>query len=339
MHTPRCLAAAAAIACVTSGGAAYADTVDYRALPEATIGSVPKRAGRPEAIAAGHVTGIFLVPPPRNEFSDMNGLSQAYLFSSQTQAEEMWGKGIFARVMHTAPKPSQGCFLVHEYYNTEQHDYVAWQPRFQKMGVIQGARAGTKAAQLYSYYTGTQAVRYETLALGDGAATLTAVEAWADAVTQGMKPIRTRTASFKKVAEVPGGVTIFAARDPDGEQIHFLVQRALEERGPVSNSWTLQAGNENGSADCGHAHLSLRAVPGMGDTASVRMDLPLAVTPIEDENTKANPPAPGQPRMNEVRMRALKIHLSLSRAAGDEAPLPSVSWGWDAAEQRTQAFL
>jgi hypothetical protein len=331
--------ASALVSGILLSGAARADTVDYRTLPEASIGSVPKRAGRPEQLGAGRVAGIFLVPPPRNEYSDMNGLSQAYLFSSETQAEDMWGKNVFARVMHTPSKPPQGCFLVHEYYSHDQRDDVAWQPRFQRMGVIQGARTGTKAAHLYSYYAGTQAVRWETLAVADGTATLTAVEAWADAVSQGMKLIRTRKATFKKVAEAPGGVSIYAARDPDGEQIHFLLQRTLEERGPVSNSWILQSGTDSGNSDCGHAHLSLRAVPGMGDTASVRMDLPLAVTPIEDANTRENPPAPGQARMNEVRMRALKVHLSLSRTAGDDAPLPSVSWGWDAAEQRSQAFL
>ncbi len=334
----RTLLAAAAL--VTLAAEAHAETFDYASLPESGITLAPKRAARPDIIPAGeHIPGIFVVSPPANEYGgEVTGLSQAYLFSSQLQADQAFGRSVVTNVLSRlagAHQEPQGCFAIHEYYS-EYDDQPNWPIRFQRQGNVQGALKGSKAAKLYSYYSGLQAVRYETVAVSGDTATLSAVDGWVDAVTRGSRAIKTSTMTFKAVADGPGGVKVFAARDPNGETVHFLIRRDSDER-VFSNTWTLQAGVESGHSDCGHAHISLRAVPGMGETGSARLDVMLAATPI-DANDSA-PPAPGQPQMKEIRTRPLKVNLSVSRGAADDKPLPTVSFGWDAAEQRMQSFL
>jgi hypothetical protein len=328
---------AAAVLIASVCGNARADTFDYPSLPTIEITRVPKKSARPQSIArTERIAGMFLTQPPES-YRD-NGLSQLYLFSSEEQADQMFGRNPRINRMlrgrfTSAPAPQDGCFATHEYHNGYE-EAPAWRMQLNSHSTVHRMRPGADRKQHGDYYAGVSAVRFERLTMSaDGTATVTAVDGWVDALTGGARAVKTTTLRFKPVAKGPGGVQVFAARSPVDEQIHFLIKRRPLPGQPFSQHWTLQAGHENGSANCGMARVSLEAGPGMGDSGFVRLEVPLSVTDIDVSDS-----AGGKPLLKELRTRHLRVNLSLSHTASDGAPVPSVAFAWDGNEERRQTF-
>jgi hypothetical protein len=110
-------------------------------------------------------------------------------------------------------------------------------------------------------------------------------------------------------------------------------------------------GGQMGNSDCGFARVSLRNAPGAGESGAMQIEVVLPGDKADAEQTErpikraalaalfGKPFAPSKPPTpREIRVRTLKVHMSVSQSASGKEPVASVSFGWQGRERRMQVF-
>ncbi len=201
-----------------------------------------------------------------------------------------------------------------------------------------------------SSYARVQRIRLDRIErTGGDAATLVMTDVFVDVEQRGLRAHREARMPLTRVATGPGGVQLFAAKDTASHGVHVvLVTEPQDRRLPLSSHASLTLDSRSSSKDCGLSHALLRSSPGVGDVASIELDVLLATTEIaarEPEPPKRIVPlllpsvaAPATPQ-RELRIRKLRVHLSLTQTSSDPGPVLATSVGWAGREQRATVFF
>jgi hypothetical protein len=346
-------AAAAALfaLCLASAREARADAPpSFAELPVGRLTSPP--AQRPGRVAAGEKTpGIFVISrkfPPQ--------VPRAQRFVSLTSEAKI------AEASKGEP-PVMGPMGASASCMTEVRDFggPANQPEFAAREWPEQLSNETVAFPKVKNdpSSGVLAVHTERVVEGKGgAASLETVDAWFDPATRGTKLIAKASLPLELVQSSGFGPKVYAGRDerPDGRRfVQFVVVRSssLVDLDRLGMMFSLrQGGMMAPSQNCAHLRVALAVERQADESASVIM--PIALPPLDPaEKAKlasdalakvalrraASPPAgpalPGAFEEREVRVREMAIQLSVSQTTRDQAPLVSVSLGWDGRE-RTQ---
>ena len=191
-------------------------------------------------------------------------------------------------------------------------------------------------------YPTLHAVRVERLTRTSTGATLDVTDLWVDSRTSSMRVIERRKLALERVANLEPGATVFAARGAD--VVHFVIAPSdkrwatLKERFGGSRM-TLERGAEQGTSDCGHATLTLRAPAGGGEAATAKLKV---VTQSETKSRRSDGsiaamvrvlgpkpnPATLENFSGEVKIRTLAVHVSAGRARADRPLAASVAFQW-----------
>jgi hypothetical protein len=318
--------------------------VDASKLPVAEVGRIPE--DKPEDVGAnGKVDGIVPALPPQNAgmFGNVKGSHYVSLFATHAEADAH-RSGTLAHMFRAAAaaiegaeggvEPGPPCFVVAQEYHMQAAER-RWPISFETRPSVHGVEKGSPAARQFPN-VGVVAVRTEKLTVTGGTAALAVREAWLDPGTLGVSEIRASTMSLLPVAEGPGHVTVYAARSATGAEVHFVVglprHRGRAAR-HIGHHARLSLGDQSGHSDCGHARMSLAAQPALGQHAMLTVDV------IVREPAKQEGGAPaGERPMRELAMRTLEVHLGLSQTTSDEAPIPTVSFGWQGREKTQPVY-
>lgn len=336
-----------------AAGAAHAATPRYDALPESAMSQSPGLDSKPDQIAASEkVAGLFLaLPPARYNNHSPKGSRYISVFSSEQQAKQYSSDGSVRHAFATqagvgsAPAAASACMTVADHWHMKQGPQ-AWPMSFSTHASIHGVDRGSPAAKQHPN-VGVRALHLEQLELdSSGGASLKTTDAWVDPTSLGARLIGEDTMPLQQVAAGPGGVRVFAARDNDSAAVHFVVYSppANERvRNVVGRHMMVMRGPRTTSSNCGHARLTLRTAPGTGERGTVSIELPLSTEEVEAPARKVRvirallgSSDREQPPIKEVRVRTLQVHTSISQAAGDKQPIPSVTFGWQGRERRMQ---
>ncbi len=349
---------------------AIATSVDFKKLPAAELTESPAGDQRPDAVPATEsVDGIFpALPPASQQRGGIQGTRYITLFSTKEAAERhssgavrsMIQKAAAALEAETAKNktmPPTACFTTRQYHRG-RGDAEPWRLSFEDRPSVHGAVKGSPAAQMYSNH-GPVAVRSERLVVDPGAASasLKTTDAWFDPETLGTRKIVEKSMSLVRVALGPTDLHVFAARDKNGDAVHFVVylptaagDRDSRARRYSSRHWQVHRGNSGGYSSCGHARVSLSAVPGSGDSGRVQLELELKTKQAPAKKASDKPasvgvggltlPSSGSSSSNikEMRIRTLQVNLSVSQSASDQAPIPTVSFGWTGKERFQEVY-
>ncbi len=331
----------------------------FESLPSGQVTHTPTLDSQPDQVAASErVAGIYpALPPPGQMLTVLQGTRYVTVFSTE-EAARQHSKGGFARAVRAAvgtipgvdkklPPPS--CFTAADQYHLKT-DPQPWPAYSQEQVGIHGAVRGSPAAQRYQG-AHVRAVHREHLVIdGPDKVTLHMTDVWVDPSTLGVRFIGKAKLTLVQLAVGPGDVKVFSARDPSGDEVHFVVQVPRSDpQSPVywGRHLTARVGNKELSSDCGRVRIGLPTVPGVGERATVQVDVRL---PSLHERSgpavagkggataigTASPRAMAGPK--EIRLRTLLVHLSVSQTASDPAPVISVSFGWRGREKRVETY-
>ena len=170
----------------------------------------------------------------------------------------------------------------------------------------------------------------------DGATLLESTDVWVDVSTLGARLVSRALLPLRHVGSAPG-VKLFAGRDerPDGKRFVQLVVL----RGSESSARHLGAivGRRGGvilpASTCAHGRVALSSDQ-VGESASLELTTTLPALPPGElplVPPPARPPAPGT-TFTDLRIRPMRIHVSVSRTTRDKEPVFAVSTGWLAPE-------
>ncbi len=331
----------------------------FESLPSGQVTHTPTLDSQPDQVAASErVAGIYpALPPPGQMPTVLQGTRYVTVFSTE-EAARQHSKGGFPRAIgapvRTIPgvdkkPPPPSCFTAADQYHLKTEPQP-WPDYSQEQVGIHGAVRGSPAAQRYQG-AHVRALHREHLVVdGPDKATLHMTDVWVDPSTLGVRLIGKAKLTLMQLAVGPSDVRVFAARDPSGDMVHFVVQVPRPDQqsmGYWGRSVTAMVGSSAISSDCGHARMALPTVPGVGERATVQADVLL---PSLHERLgpaaagkggataigTASPRAMGGPK--EIRLRTLLVHLSVSQTASDPAPVISVSFGWRGREKRVQTY-
>ncbi len=343
---------------------ALAAGVDYTKLPAGEITAAPAGDKRPDSVpAAKNVDGIFpALPPPSQHRGGLQGSRYITLFSTK-EAAEKHSAGTMRSMIRSAAEaldaataksqtmPPTACFTVRQYYRG-RGDAEPWRLSFEDRPSVHGAIKGTPAAQMYNN-NGPVAVHSERLVVdaGGAKASLKITDAWFDPETLGANKIVDKSMPLVRVARGPTELQVFAARDKNGDAVHFVVylpsaagDQDARYRRYGSRHWQVYRGNSGGHSSCGHARVSLTSVPGSGHAGHVQLEVVLkAKAPPAAAKAAPSKPAGMSPRsvtapIKEVRIRTLRVNLAVSQGVADKAPIPTVSFGWTGKERFQQVY-
>lgn len=337
------LSVALAMALFGLAPAARADIVRLDSLPEGSPLPLPLESDRPDDIAASsHSDRIFPALPPPDQLVHMTpGAHYVRIFPTRDLAEAHAQKGLGA--MHDE---SQLCFSVADAWFLKQDDRD-WPLNADPQPSIHAVKKGTPAARHY-HEPMVRAVRLDALTVDpSGTASLTMLSAWVDPLSLGVQHVASGTLKLARVAEAYG-VTVLAARDPGGDAVHFVVRQERPEGRLgmfVGRHMQVRRADTAGHSSCGMSVLTLRALAGGGQQATVELDALLAVEESEPQEPDAGRGILGilgadraAPTMREMRVRTMQVHLAVSQASGDASPIVTVSFGWFGKERRQQFF-
>jgi hypothetical protein len=350
----------AALVCGVAGttvgvDVARAATPGYSALPTGALSLAPGLGDKPEHIAPTEkVVGVYpALPPERYNKHSPHGSRYISVFTNEQQAKRFSADGGVRPAPDSLKQPqvASACVSVADHWHMKQGPQE-WPLSFSAHASIHGVDRGSEAAKQYPN-VGVRALHLEQLTFGDGGkASLQMTDSWVDPTTMGVRLIGKSALPLEQVAQGPGGVRVFAARDSRNGGVHFVVHSppgSERARNVVGRHMTVARGSRMSSSDCGHARLSLRTALGTGERGTVSIELVLS---IDEDDAKKNEAKSSvfkrsafkallggkgaQPAIKEVRVRTLLVHTSVSQTAGDAAPIPSVTFGWQGRERRMQ---
>lgn len=172
---------------------------------------------------------------------------------------------------------------------------------------------------------GTRAVHSERVVEKDGAFTLEVADAFVDPATRGARTIAKTKIPLALVGKAIGGVRVLAARDErkSGPSYVTFIVTAPEVVEPGSVMLVTHADQQtNARAQCAHLRVSLEAPTRTGgDSATVSIGTVLP--PLKKRHGDRD----------ELRVRDMSVHLSVSKTARDKEPIVSVSFGWEGRER------
>lgn len=183
-------------------------------------------------------------------------------------------------------------------------------------------------------------VHSEKLVESAAGASLESTDAWIDTTTTGVRQAAKSTLPLKLLRSLPGGIKVYAGRDEraDGKKlVQFVVAHPIEELA----SSTIVTGADGvalGAGNCGFARAAIKVADG-GGVASVQITA--ALPPVgPGEKAPPNPFGPLEPnaKAKDIRVRAMRIHLSVSQSSADKEPLVSVAPGWVTRESMQRVF-
>ncbi len=320
----------------------------FSSLPVGQISRTPSLSGQPEQVPAGEkVTGFHPALPPAGQMAHaIEGTRYITVFSTE-EAARQHSQGGLSRAMAAAvgkipgvdkEPPPLSCFVAADQYHLKA-DPQPWPTHVQEQLGIHGAVRGSPAAKQFQGAT-VRALHQERLERdGPDRATLHMTDVWLDPTTLGVRLVGKTKLTLAQVAAGPAGVKVFAARNDDGEALHFVVQVPRPD-GQGSGYWgrhlMASVGNQSTSSDCGHVRLELPTMVGVGERARVQVEIALSSPePVHGPaaggaaaagTATASPMAPGGGK--EIRLRTLLVHLGVSQTATDSEPVVTVSFGW-----------
>jgi hypothetical protein len=169
----------------------------------------------------------------------------------------------------------------------------------------------------------------------DGATSLESTDVWVDATTLGVRLVAKAVLPLRQVGSAPGGLKLFAGRDErsDGKRyLQFIVLRNADfvdrHSGAISGT---RAGSILPATTCSHARVALLSNK-PGETASLQ--LMTMLPPLPPSELSPAPPGSRVPPptktsgKNDLRVRPLRIHVSVSQTTRDSAPVLAVSTAW-----------
>jgi hypothetical protein len=179
-------------------------------------------------------------------------------------------------------------------------------------------------------------------------ATLEIVDAWVDPRTKGAKTIARTSLPLVRVGGVLDDLRVYAARQEgaSGKLLHVVVKRSASGARFMMQAFEVE-GRVPSRGACEHAHVTVRADAPTGDVTVVRTNV---VLPSREKTGESKPEvrteadivraAEATPEGGpvEVRLREAEVSVGASQTTRDKAPVVSVSFGWSAREQQTQAF-
>lgn len=339
------LVAVSAILSISSSPSA--EVVDLGELPVGEVGAIPE--DKPEQVPPSEtVAGIHPALPPSSSgmFGGVEGSQYVTLFTTEEAADKHTAGGM-GSVLRAAmqqvkeavggTEPGPPCFVVAQDWHMRAKEQP-WPSSFEERPSVHGVVKGTPAAQQHPN-VGVRAVRLEKLEPEGQRAHLDVREAWVDPGTLGVREIGQATLPLAKVADGPGQVTVYAAKSGASSTVHFVValpRHKGRNAMHIGRHAQIFDGNTSGHSDCGHARLSLEARPGVGEQASLQLDVVVAEPPPLPEPDEAA--GPGERPIREMRIRKLAVHLGVSRSASDAAVVPTVSFGWIGGERRQEVY-
>lgn len=183
------------------------------------------------------------------------------------------------------------------------------------------------------------AVHSERFVAGqDGRASLELADAWFDMRTRGARVYGRATLPLTRVFAGPNGLEVYAARDGGAVQLvlhapdHPSGDAALAEQLRQrlrSMTFTLPDHN-GGNGDCGHVRVTLRALPGAGEMATLQSTAFLP--PLEGDQGAVpegeSEDARGSRLLGLMRQRPFQLSMSATASSADEAPVVSIALGW-----------
>jgi len=341
------------------GGLAGAAAPSFSSLPIGEVSRTPSVDGQPEQVAANEkVPGFYPALPPANQMGHVvEGTRYVTVYGTE-EAARQHSQGGFSRAMGAAlgkvpgldkEPPPRFCFVAADQYHLKG-DPQPWPNHTQEQVGIHGAVRGSPAAKQF-HGAEVRALHREQMVMdGPDRATLHMSDVWLDPTTLGVRLIGNSKLTMAKLAAGPSGVTVFGARNRDGETVHFVVHVPRKDEqafGYWGRHLMAMMGNQSTSSDCGHLRLELPAIPGVGERATVQIEIELS-SPDDRQDRDAGGVggAVGTPTfmpspmasMKEVRVRTLLVHLSVSQTASDTEPVVSVSFGWLGREKRMQSY-
>lgn len=184
---------------------------------------------------------------------------------------------------------------------------------------------------------GVRAVHSEKIVDQGAGASLEWVDAWVDPATRRARLIAKASLPLKLVETTMGGLRVYAARDerPDGQRrVQFVVRPVPGHRSSAGLTSVTPLGRFSTSS-CGHVRVSLpldgaKTAESATVITSVRLPQLEAAPPPKSDTDPANVAFAGVPgfRVEEVRVRELRVHVSVSQTSRDREPVVAVSTGW-----------
>lgn len=355
--------ASRALALVILGGAAsrapaaHADTIKFASLPTGQVTQHPVGEA-PKAIAAAEKVPGFIVARPPSEPRTGGKFDFVMMFSSAKAAKDFSTGNGFGMTDET----HDVCFSERavDLDIDESGGPAEWSPSLEP-GVhmaphflpVPRSKTGkaTSFRDMPRKFEVTAVHQERFVDLGGGKAQLEMQDAWVDPSTRGARPIGAKaTLTLAKVADAPGGLVIYAARERT--HVQFVVHRAPSpERdpsaGPTSFAERRQqemsrmpilieaSSGMHDASTCGFARIPLHAEHGVGEMARIDTQV-VSVMPPEDQPEKKESPlqallgndAAQDLNQPELHVRPMSINLSTSWTTRDKEPVISITFGW-----------
>jgi hypothetical protein len=190
------------------------------------------------------------------------------------------------------------------------------------------------------------AVRSERFVAGpEAGASLEIADAWYDVRTHGARPIDHATLPLARVLVGPNGLEVYAARDGDAVVVvvhtpeHAADDAALADQLRTrmrSMTFTLPD-HSNGSTDCGHFRVSLRAAAGAGQMVTLQTTafLPALDGAAGEVPDGESDEGRGARLLGLMRQRPFQLSVSATTARADRTPVVSIALGWSGREGRS----
>jgi hypothetical protein len=174
-----------------------------------------------------------------------------------------------------------------------------------------------------------------------GSPQLESTDVWLDTRTRGARLASTMTLPLRRVASEPGGIEVYVGRDerPDGKRLVQFVLRRRPDAPAPPRAAGLFAARIEGTAEpvstgCGHVRVAMAPAIDGAETAvlSLQAILPPLGPGERSVATSLGPDPSGAPT-EEIRSRALHLHLGVSQTPSEREPRLSVSASWGGREQ------
>jgi hypothetical protein len=311
---------------------ASAERIAVDALPRGELPELP--ASRPSSVSGASASeGLWLSAGPLQGEGDQFGSMAIW---DNPKAAEQFARGDYSYM--TGQEPTS-CFLVEHAHGEMQRRWPLSSMSHAQVTVHQPGRGSTARHPMYPTL---HAVRVERLAMNGAGATLDVTDLWLDTRSKAMKVIERGRFALERVASVNPGATVFAARGEDA--VHFVIAPSDKRWSKIrdrlgGNGIELERGAEQGTSNCSHATLSLRAPAGAGETATARLKVVTQMAPKSPDNDRSitaavkrvlGPPANSSAEnfSGGVTVRTLAVHVSAGRTRAGRPLSASVAFQW-----------
>jgi hypothetical protein len=298
----------AALAIVTLSTGAHAEPTSFAALPQGAIPSPPAVKPPARIPASEKVAGFYVTVP---EFPARKMRGKAIPRFAQLFANEEQSRGGAQRdacfAEDAAERASKGRAAPEE----EQTSPRAWSS-LQQMLSFSSRDAGTAI--------GVRAVHAERVVVSGDTASLESTDAWVDPDTHGVRLIGRSSAPLRLLGAVPNGPRVWAMRE-GADKLDLIVTEDPQMLVRGESLMAMPARGSTEGSSCAHLRVSLAVEKGGADAVSVLSAAELP--PLDRGDGRA---AKGN---DEVRIRPLRVHASVTWTSHDNAPVLSLSFGWE----------